>query len=93
MSLLFLVEFIWLISVAVFMSVGDFCFTRDDAKKGQGLNDSIFPLLLHVMKINIYWCHMQLGPTFHKGVRLIQSHSLHVCVCSVFNIHFSMCIV
>lgn len=79
-SLSFLVELIWLISIAVLMSVGDFSFIREDAKRGQGLNDSIFPLLLHVMKINIYWCCIQLGATFCIEVRLIQSHSLHVCV-------------
>lgn len=83
-SLSFLVELIWLISVAVLMSVGDFSLTVENAKKGQGLNDKYFPFALHIMEINIYWCHMQLGATFCEGVRLIQSHSLHVCVCSVF---------
>ncbi|KAM4787703.1 uncharacterized protein ACIQIH_005563 isoform 1-T3 [Cyanocitta cristata] len=51
---------------AVLVSVGDFSFVREDAKRGQGLNDSIFPLLLHIMKINIYWGCIQLGATFHR---------------------------
>lgn len=45
------------------------------------------------MKISIYWCHIKLGATFREGVRLTQSHSLHVCVYFVFNIHFIMCII
>lgn len=40
------------------------------------------------MKRNAYWVCMQFGATFHRDIRLIQSHSLHVCVyaCVYFNL-------
>lgn len=75
-----LCEHTWLIFMAILMSFGEFFFITVDASKEQVANNRIFPLLFNVKKRKACWYCMQSGATFRKGVRLIQPHSLQVCV-------------